>query len=74
MRLRGHLCGAFFPFLMATFGLMGSITSLVVVLLIRCFSEHGPFVSGADAGRGVVVAVVRAIVAFKPVRKLTRKH
>jgi hypothetical protein len=69
MRLRGHLCGAFFPFLMATFGLMRSMTSLV-----RCFSEHGPFVSGADTGRGVVVAVVRAIMAFKPVRKLTRKH
>jgi hypothetical protein len=63
MRLRGHLCGAFFPFLMR------SMTSLV-----RCFSEHGPFVSGADTGRGVVVAAVRAIMAFKPVRKLTRKH
>ena len=74
MRLRRHLCGAFFPFLMATVGLMGSIASLVVVLLIHCFSEHGSFVSGADTGRGVVVAVVRAIMAFKPVRKLTRKH
>jgi hypothetical protein len=74
MRLRGHLCGTFFPFFMATFGLMGRITSLVVVLLTHGFSERGPFVGGADTGGGVVAAVVRAIMAFKPVRKLARKH